>query len=358
MIVLGIESSCDETAAALVNDKKEILGSTVLTQSEHKNFGGVVPEIAARAHLEHIDEIIEETFKKAGIKPQDIDAVAAAAGPGLIGGVTVGVMAGKALSLALNKPFIAVNHLEGHALTARLNSDVSYPYLLLLTSGGHCQILIVKGVGDFERLGTTIDDAAGEAFDKVAKMLGLGYPGGPIIEKMAALGDENRFVLPRPLYNSPDCNLSFSGLKTAVRKIIESYSEDGIIEHAIMRKRDIADICACFQKAVTESLLHKLQKAITIFRKQCPEGKHIVVAGGVAANTYLREHLKDLADKERLIFAAPPIKFCTDNGVMIAWAGVERALRGLYNDLDFKPRPRWPLDENAPKAAGAGGVKA
>ncbi len=358
MLVLGIESSCDETAAALVNDKKEILSSTVLTQSEHKNFGGVVPEIAARAHLEHIDEIIEETFKKAGIKPQDIDAVAAAAGPGLIGGVTVGVMAGKALSLALNKPFIAVNHLEGHALTARLNSDVSYPYLLLLTSGGHCQILIVKGVGNFERLGTTIDDAAGEAFDKVAKMLGLGYPGGPIIEKMAALGDENRFVLPRPLYNSPDCNLSFSGLKTAVRKIIESYSEDGIIEHAIMRKRDVADICASFQKAVTESLLHKLQKAITIFRKQCPEGKHIVVAGGVAANTYLREHLKDLADKEGLIFAAPPIKFCTDNGVMIAWAGVERALKGLYDGLDFKPRPRWPLDENAPKAAGAGGVKA
>ncbi len=358
MLVLGIESSCDETAAALVNDKKEILSSTVLTQSEHKNFGGVVPEIAARAHLEHIDEIIEETFKKAGVKPQDIDAVAAAAGPGLIGGVTVGVMAGKALSLALNKPFIAVNHLEGHALTARLNSDVSYPYLLLLTSGGHCQILIVKGVGDFERLGTTIDDAAGEAFDKVAKMLGLGYPGGPIIEKMAALGDENRFVLPRPLYNSPDCNLSFSGLKTAVRKIIESYSEDGIIEHAIMRKRDVADICASFQKAVTESLLHKLQKAIFLFRKQCPAGKHIVVAGGVAANTYLREHLKDLADKEGLIFAAPPIKFCTDNGVMIAWAGVERALKGLYNGLDFKPRPRWPLDENAPKAAGAGGVKA
>ncbi len=358
MLVLGIESSCDETAAALVNDKKEILSSTVLTQSEHKNFGGVVPEIAARAHLEHIDEIIEETFKKANLSPKDIDAVAVAAGPGLIGGVTVGVMAGKALALALNKPFIAVNHLEGHALTARLNSDVQYPYLLLLTSGGHCQILIVKNVGEFERLGTTIDDAAGEAFDKVAKMLGLGYPGGPIIEKMAELGDENRFVLPRPLYNSPDCNLSFSGLKTAVRKIIESYSEDGNIEHAILRKQDIADICACFQKAATDCLLHKLKKASLLFKNKYPEGKHIVVAGGVAANTYLRTKMENLAKTENLIFAAPPIKFCTDNGVMIAWAGVERASKNLFNTLDFKPRPRWPLDENAPTAIGAGGVKA
>ena len=358
MIVLGIESSCDETAAALVNDKKEILSSVVLTQMEHQSYGGVVPEIAARSHLEHIDEILEQTFKKAHLTPQDIDAVAAAAGPGLIGGVTVGVMAAKALSLALNKPFIAVNHLEGHALTARLTSDVEYPYLLLLTSGGHCQILIVKGVGNFERLGTTIDDAAGEAFDKVAKMLKLGYPGGPMIEKMAATGDENRFVLPRPLYGSDDCNLSFSGLKTAVRKIIESYAPDSILEHAILPQKDTADICASFQKAVTECLLHKLGKALKIFKTKCPEGKHLVVAGGVAANLYLREHLQTLADKNNLIFAAPPIKFCTDNGVMIAWAGMERALKGLYNDLDFKPRPRWPLDENAPKAAGAGGVKA
>lgn len=358
MIVLGIESSCDETAAALVNDNKEILSSVVLTQSEHKNFGGVVPEIAARSHLEHIDEIIEETFKRANLRPADIDAVAVAGGPGLIGGVTVGVMAGKALALALNKPFIAVNHLEGHALTARLNSDVTYPYLLLLTSGGHCQILIVNEVGNFKRLGTTIDDAAGEAFDKVAKMLSLGYPGGPIIEKMASLGDENRFVLPRPLHNSPDCNLSFSGLKTAVRKIIESYAEDGKLEHAILRKQDIADICACFQKTATDCLLHKLKKAISIFKKECPFGKHIVVAGGVAANMYLRTKLEELATTNNLIFAAPPIKFCTDNGVMIAWAGVERAQKGLFNKLDFKPKPRWPLDETAPKAAGAGGVKA
>jgi len=358
MLVLGIESSCDETAAALVNDRKEILASTVLTQSEHKNFGGVVPELAARAHLEHIDEIIDDTFKSAHISPQDIDAVAVAAGPGLIGGVTVGVMAAKALALALNKPFIALNHLEAHALVARLHTDIQYPYLLLLTSGGHCQILVVEGVGKFKRLGTTIDDAAGEAFDKVAKMLGLGYPGGPMVEKMASLGDASRFVLPRPLYNSPDCDLSFSGLKTAVRKIIESYSPDGIIEHAIMRKRDIADICACFQTAVADIFVHKLERAINYFKKNYPTGQHLVVAGGVAANLYLRARLQKLCDSSELLFAAPPINLCTDNGVMIAWAGVEHAINNMFNDLDFKPRPRWPLDENAPKAAGAGGVKA
>lgn len=358
MLVLGIESSCDETAAAIVNDKREILGECVLTQLEHKTYGGVVPEIAARCHLEHIDEILEETFKRAGIQPCDIDAVAASAGPGLIGGVVIGVMAAKALALALDKPFIAVNHLEGHALCARLSDDVEYPYLLLLVSGGHCQILIVKGVGDFERLGTTIDDAAGEAFDKVAKMLGLGYPGGPMIEKMAELGNEDRFVLPRPLWNSGDCNLSFSGLKTAVRKIIESYSPDNNIEHAILRKQDVADICAGFQLAATESLLHKLKTAIAVYRTRYPQGKDLVVSGGVAANTYLRQKLQQLADTEGLKFAAPPIRFCTDNGVMIAWAGMERALKGMYDDLDFKPRPRWPLDANAPKAAGAGGVKA
>ena len=358
MLVIGIESSCDETAAAIVNEKREILGECLLTQLEHKAYGGVVPEIAARCHLEHIDEIIEETFKSAGIKPCEIDAIAASSGPGLIGGVVVGAMAGKALALALDKPYIAINHLEGHALAPRLTNDVEYPYLLLLVSGGHCQILIVKGVGDFERLGTTIDDAAGEAFDKVAKMLGLGYPGGPMIEKMAALGDENRFILPRPLCQTNDCNFSFSGLKTAVRKIIESYAEDNILEHAILRKRDTVDICASFQKAATDCLVHKLQKAIVIFRTKYPHGKDVVVSGGVAANTYLRDRLKSLAKTEGLKFSAPPVKLCTDNGVMIAWAGMERALKGMYNDLDFKPRPRWPLDETAPLAPGAGGKKA
>ena len=359
MLVFGIESSCDETAAAIVNEKKEIVSECLWTQIEdHKIYGGVVPEVAARAHLEHIDEIIDHTFKKAGLKPQDVDAFAASAGPGLIGGVVIGVMAAKALALALNKPFIAVNHLEGHALAPRLTGDVEYPYLLLLVSGGHCQILIVKGVDDFERLGTTIDDAAGEAFDKVSKMLNLGYPGGPIIEKMAELGDENRFILPRPLNNSGDCNLSFSGLKTAVRKIIESYAADCVLEHANINKQDTADICASFQKAVADCLIHKLERAIKIFKQKYPQGKDIVVSGGVAANTYLRKKMADLAAKEGLIFSAPPIRFCTDNGVMIAWAGLERFQKGYTDELDFKPRPRWPLDENAPKAAGAGGVKA
>ncbi len=358
MIVLGIESSCDETAAALVNDKREILGQALLSQQEHKSFGGVVPEIAARAHLEHIDEIIASAVFDAKIDINDIDAVAAAAGPGLIGGVVVGVMAAKALSIGLNKPFIAVNHLEGHALCARLSNDVAYPYLLLLVSGGHCQILIVKDVGSYQRLGTTIDDAAGEAFDKVAKILGLGYPGGPLLEQAAHSGDEKRFALPRPLSASNDCNLSFSGLKTAVRKLVESYAPDADIKHAILPPQDLADIAASFQLAATDCLIQKLKKAIVIFKQQYPLGKHIVVSGGVAANTYLRERLQKLAEESHLLFAAPPIKFCTDNGVMIAWAGLERLKKGYTSSLDFKPRPRWPLDEFAPKAAGAGGVKA
>ncbi|MBQ8785101.1 MAG: tRNA (adenosine(37)-N6)-threonylcarbamoyltransferase complex transferase subunit TsaD [Alphaproteobacteria bacterium] len=357
MIVLGIESSCDETAAAIVNDKREILSDVVLSQEEHKIYGGVVPEIAARSHLDHIDDIIEQAITRANIKPEDIDAVAAAAGPGLIGGVVVGVMAAKALALALNKPFVAVNHLEGHALVSRLTNNVEYPYLLLLVSGGHCQILIVKNPGDYERLGTTIDDAAGEAFDKVAKMLKLGYPGGPMVEKMAAIGDENRFALPHPLKGSGDLNLSFSGLKTAVRKIIESYGKYNI-EETVLPRKDIADICACFQKTASECLIDKLGKAADYFKQKYPNGKHIVVAGGVAANTYLRKNLEKLAIDKGLEFAAPPIRLCTDNGVMIAWAGLERFQKGYTDDLSFKPRPRWPLDENAPKAAGAGGVKA
>ena len=358
MIVLGIESSCDETAAAIVNDNREILSESLLSQEEHKNYGGVVPEIAARSHLDHIDDIIENTIKKANISIDDIDAVAVAAGPGLIGGVVVGVMAAKALALALNKPFIAVNHLEGHALVPRLTNDVKYPYLLLLVSGGHCQILVVKGVGQFERLGTTIDDAAGEAFDKVAKMLRLGYPGGPAIEKTAAMGDENRFSLPHPLRNSGTFDMSFSGLKTAVRKIIETYSPDGKIDNVILSQKDTADICASFQKTAAECLIEKLSAAADYFKSKYPDGEDVVVAGGVAANTYLRGKLVKMAEDKGLRFAAPPIRLCTDNGVMIAWAGLERFQAGLVDDLDFKPRPRWPLDETALKAAGAGGVKA
>lgn len=358
MLVLGIESSCDDTGAAIVSDEKEILGEALQSQEEHKQYGGVVPEIAARAHLERVDEIVSSCIQRAGVKLQDIDAIAASAGPGLIGGVVVGVMTAKSLALALNKPFVAVNHLEGHALCARIAHDIQFPYLLLLVSGGHCQILVVKNVGEYERLGTTIDDAAGEAFDKVAKMLRLGYPGGPMIEKLAATGNDSRFTLPRPLLGSNDCNLSFSGLKTAVRKIIESYSPDGIVEHAILPKQDVADICACFQMTATDCLVRKLEKAIKYFKQKYPEGQHIVVSGGVASNTYLRGKLKELSNNYNLEFAAPPIRFCTDNGVMVAWAGLERFRQGLVDSLDFKPRPRWPLDENAPKAAGAGGVKA
>ena len=358
MIVLGIESSCDETAAALVNEKKEILGEALLSQEEHKAFGGVVPEIAARSHLDHIDNILEQCFAKTNLTLSDVDAIAASSGPGLIGGVVVGVMTAKALSIALKKPFIAVNHLEGHALAARISNDVTFPYLLLLVSGGHCQILVVKDVDKYERLGTTIDDAVGEAFDKVAKMLGLGYPGGPAVEKLAASGDESRFTLPRPLIGSQDCNLSFSGLKTAVRKIVETNASDGEIAHADIPKHDLADICACFQYTATDCLCRKLKRAITYFKEKYPTGKNLVVSGGVASNTYLRAKLQKLADDNDLIFAAPPIRFCTDNGVMIAWAGLERFRKGYTSELDFKPRPRWPLDADAPKAAGAGGVKA
>lgn len=358
MIVLGIESSCDDTGAALVTDKKEILGEALQSQEEHKQYGGVVPEIAARAHLEHVDDIVAACMERAKTDFKDIDAVAASAGPGLIGGVTVGVMTAKALALALDKPFVAVNHLEAHALCARIAGDIEFPYLLLLVSGGHCQILVVKGVGSYERLGTTVDDAAGEAFDKTGKMLGLGYPGGPMIEKLAAAGNPSRFTLPRPLIGSGDCNMSFSGLKTAVRKIVESYSPDGVVEHAILPRQDVADICACFQTAVTDCLTHKLKLAIKYFKNKYPEGRNLVVSGGVASNTFLRNALKELAAANGLVFAAPPIRFCTDNGVMVAWAGLERFRLGYTSPLDFKPRPRWPLDENAPKAPGAGGVKA
>ena len=358
MIVLGIESSCDDTGAAVVTDSKEILGEALQSQEEHKQYGGVVPEIAARAHLEHVDEIVTSCMQRAHISLNEVDAIAASCGPGLIGGVVVGAMTAKALALALNKPFVAVNHLEGHALCARIAHSIEFPYLLLLVSGGHCQILVVKNVGEYQRLGTTIDDAAGEAFDKVAKMLGLGYPGGPMIEKLAATGDDSRFTLPRPLIGSGDCNLSFSGLKTAVRKIIETYTTDGDIDHAILPKQDVADICACFQMTATDCLVRKLERAIKYFKQNYPEGQHVVVSGGVASNTYLRNHLRKLAENHGLEFAAPPIRFCTDNGVMVAWAGLERYRAGYTSPLDFKPRPRWPLDENAPKAAGAGGVKA
>lgn len=337
MLVLGIESSCDETAAAVVTDKKELLSSVVYSQQEHKAFGGVVPEVAARAHLDKVDFIVDKALRDANVSFEDLDAIAASAGPGLIGGVIVGVMTAKAICAVHGKPFVAVNHLEAHALTARLNNDVDFPYLLLLTSGGHCQILAVEGVGKYHRLGATIDDAAGEAFDKVAKMLGLGYPGGPLVEKYARSGDAGRFDLPRPMIDKAGCDMSFSGLKTAVRRVVENFE-------ATLSEQDKADVCACFQRAVLESLTARLKNGIRLFKKDFPQAKSLVVGGGVAANGALREALQALAARHKLDFYAPPMNLCTDNGAMVAWAGMERFKAGLTDSLDFSPRPRWPLD--------------
>ncbi len=336
-IVLGIETSCDETAAALVTEEKEILSSVVWSQyDEHRRFGGVVPEIAARAHLEKCDILIQEAMQKAGKKFSDLSAVAVAGGPGLIGGVLVGVMTAKAIALAHNLPFIAVNHLEGHALTARLTEPVTFPYLLLLTSGGHCQLLIVRGVGRYEKLGATIDDSAGEAFDKVAKMLELGYPGGPNLEKAALTGDAKRFRFPVPMKGRPGCDFSFSGLKTAVRVAIE--------KQGALSAQDRADMAASFQHAVMSEMDDRLRHGIALFREKCPGARDLVVAGGVAANKALRARLTAIAAENRLTFSAPPVGLCTDNGVMIAWAGMERFLEGKTDSFDFKARPRWPLD--------------
>jgi len=352
MIVLGIESSCDETAAALVNDGREILAESLLSQVDlHRPYGGVVPEIAARAHLENADDQVKRAMQAAGLGFDQLDGVAATAGPGLIGGVMVGVMTAKAIAAVHSIPFIAVNHLEGHALSVRVSNDVEFPYLLLLISGGHCQLLIVEAVGKYKRLGTTIDDSLGEAFDKTAKMLGLGYPGGPAVERAAEGGDSHRFALPRPLRGRPGCHFSFSGLKTAVRQTILNLPEGNL------RESDVADLCASFQAAAGDVLRDRCARAIRMVRQSHPQTTALVVAGGVAANTYLRGELSALAQDEGMELVAPPQRLCTDNGTMIAWAGLERLRQGLTDGLDFKPRPRWPLDPDAPVAAGAG-VKA
>lgn len=336
MLILGIESSCDETAAAIVNDKKEILSNIVLSQTaEHLPYGGVVPEIAARAHMEHIEAVINKAMSDAGVQFSELDAVAATGGPGLIGGVIVGVMAGKAIASVHNKPFIAVNHLEGHALTVRLSHEAPFPFLLLLVSGGHCQFLCVRGVGDYTRLGGTVDDALGEAFDKTAKMMGLPYPGGPQVESLALKGNERAYAFPVPMKGRDGCDFSFSGLKTAVRMKIQ--------EIGTLTDQHRADICASFQFAASQSIADRLIHAIASFKMLCPEGKQLVVAGGVAANVYLRGKIEAVAASQRLELIAPPLKLCTDNAAMIAWAGLERFKLGLTDGLDFEPRPRWPL---------------
>lgn len=352
MIVLGIETSCDETAAAVVDGERRILADRVLSQvDEHRPFGGIVPEIAARAHLAHLDRLVAEALAAAKIDFTQLDGVAATAGPGLIGGLMVGVTTAKAIAAVHDVPFLAVNHLEGHALTARLTDDVAFPYLVLLVSGGHCQLLVVEGVGKYRRLGTTVDDAIGEAFDKAAKMLGLEFPGGPLVEKEAAKGDPERFTLPRPMKGRPGCNFSFSGLKTALRRAIET------LPGGKPTAGDVADLCAAFQAAVDDVVADRCANAIETFHEFHPAGDTLVAAGGVAANAALRDRLVNLVQDSGLRLVAPPVHLCTDNAVMIAWAGIERLRLGLIDGFDFQPRPRWALDPDAPPAVGAG-VKA
>jgi N6-L-threonylcarbamoyladenine synthase len=343
MLVLGLESSCDETAVAIVDDRRRILAHRIATQEDqHAPYGGVVPEIAARAHVERLIPLVEGTLADAGLTLADMDAIAATAGPGLIGGVMVGLVTGKALALSTGKPLIAINHLEGHALSPRLsNPELAFPYALLLVSGGHCQLLEVRGPGDYRRLATTIDDAAGEAFDKTAKLLGLGFPGGPAVEKAALLGDPSAVPLPRPLLGSPEPHFSFAGLKSAVLRARDA---------SIHRPEDIA---ASFTQAVIDCLIDRTARGLR--RMDTPTA--LVVAGGVAANRAIRAALERLAAEHGLPFIAPPGWLCTDNGAMIAWAGIERHVLGWDDPLDVAARPRWPLDPNAEKARGAG-VKA
>ena len=358
MLVLGIETSCDETAASVVAAKEgvpcgEIRANVVHAQlAEHSRFGGVVPELAARAHLERIDRIVQKAIDDAGIGFDDLDAVAATAGPGLIGGVAIGVMTAKAIAFARRRRFIAVNHLEAHALTVRLLENVSFPYLLLLLSGGHSQLLSVEGVGRYRRLGTTIDDAAGETFDKTAKLLGLGFPGGPAVERAAHDGDPRRFALPRPMWRKPGCDFSFSGLKTAVRQAAASLASGD--------SQAVRDLCAAFQHCVGDVLIDRCSNGLEMFRngRTLAGSPALVVAGGVAANDYLRRRLGSFAESRNLRFIAPPPALCTDNGAMVAWAGIERLRLGLDDKLDFAPRPRWPLDPVAAPQVGRAGIGA
>ncbi|MFL6844862.1 MAG: tRNA (adenosine(37)-N6)-threonylcarbamoyltransferase complex transferase subunit TsaD [Allosphingosinicella sp.] len=342
-LILGIESSCDETAAALVASDRRVLAHCLAGQeTAHRPFGGVVPEIAARAHVEILPSLIEQALGEAGVGLGEVDAIAATAGPGLVGGVMVGLVAAKGLALAAGKPLIAVNHLEGHALSPMLGDpDLAFPYLLLLVSGGHCQLLSVEGLGRYRRLATTIDDAAGEAFDKTAKRLGLGFPGGPAVERAAASGDPRAVPLPRPLVGSSEPHFSFAGLKSAVLRAKESgrYAD--------------ADIAASFQQAVVDCLVDRTRRALD----SAPEATALVVAGGVAANGSVRSALAELAEAQGLRFVAPPLCLCTDNAAMIGWAGALRFEAGLVDSLDAPARARWPLDPEAEKVRGAG-VKA
>ncbi len=342
MRVLGIETSCDETAASIVerdaSGHATILSNIVRSQfAEHAPYGGVVPELAARAHVSHLDHIIARAAETAGMKLSEVDAIAATAGPGLIGGVLVGLTTAKALAAALGKPLIAVNHLEAHALTARLTDGLAFPYLMLLVSGGHSQFVLVRGVGDYQRWGTTIDDALGEAFDKVAKLLRLGNPGGPEVERQALNGDPRRFNFPRPLLKEDRLDFSFSGLKTAVRLAAEQL--------APLSDQDVADICASFQRTVAEIVAIRSRSALARYATEFPgQPPRLVVAGGVAANKTIGAALREAADAAGATLVIPPIPLCTDNGAMVAWAGAERLALGAADPLNFSAKARWPLD--------------
>lgn len=338
LTVLGLETSCDETAASVVRltgGRAEVLSSVVHSQiDDHAAYGGVVPEIAARSHVEMIDGVTRRAMAEAGLDFAALDGVAATAGPGLVGGVMVGLSYGKAVSLARGLPLVAVNHLEGHAVSARLGAEVAYPFLLLLVSGGHCQLLEVRGIGDMSRVGATIDDAAGEAFDKIAKALGLGYPGGPALERLAETGDGSKIELPRALLGRKDCDFSFSGLKTAAFRVAQTCESD----------QDKADLADAVQKAIARQLSERSERAMQAYAER-HEHRLFVVAGGVAANSTIRRTLEATAAKHGFDFLAPPMAYCTDNAAMIALAGAERLALGLVSDIDAAARPRWPLDE-------------
>ncbi|MBI1171067.1 tRNA (adenosine(37)-N6)-threonylcarbamoyltransferase complex transferase subunit TsaD [bacterium] len=358
---LGIESSCDDTAAAVVrrlaDGRAEVLSSEVEGQAVlHAAFGGVVPEIAARAHAERLDHCVERALAAAGVTLDQLDAVAVTSGPGLIGGVLSGVMLAKGIAASTGLPLLGINHLAGHALTPRLTDGLAFPYLLLLVSGGHCQFLIVRGPDSFHRLGGTIDDAPGEAFDKVAKLLGLPQPGGPPVEAEAAKGDARRFVLPRPLLDRPGCDMSFSGLKTAVLRARDAL----VAEKGGITLQDRADLCAGFQAAVADVLSEKTGRALEVYLAEAPPEPSLAVAGGVAANAMLRAALETVSAGLGVAFVAPPLRLCTDNAAMIAWAGIERHRMGLGSEADLTARPRWPLDSSAAPMIGSGkkGAKA
>jgi N6-L-threonylcarbamoyladenine synthase len=348
--ILGIESSCDETAAAVLDASGRVLAEAVLSQQrDHAPYGGVVPEIAARAHLAHLPGLVREVTAQAGVALSELGAVAATAGPGLIGGLIVGTQFAKGIAIAHSLPYVAVNHLEAHALTARLPGIVEggapFPYLLLLVSGGHCQLVAVEGVGRYRRLGATVDDAAGEAFDKVGKLLGLGWPGGPALERLASGGDPRRFGFPRPMLGRAGCDFSFSGLKTAVAQTVAR------LPPGALPAQEAADIAAGFQAAVTDVLADRASHAMAMLRGQA---SLLVVAGGVAANQAVRSALDQAAATHGFRLVAPPVRLCTDNAVMVAWTGLERLRLGLTSGIDFAPRPRWPLEELAPERAVVG----